>query len=85
MSHTAAGGDFTLQCPIPIADYPQVLLAHGGGGRLMNQLIERIFLTAFANPLLEARHDGAVFSLSARAGRLHHRLLRGAAALLPGR
>ena len=63
MSHAAAGGDFTLQCPIPIADYPQVLMAHGGGGRLMNQLIERIFFTAFANPLLEGRHDGAVFSL----------------------
>jgi hydrogenase expression/formation protein HypE len=64
MKHAPAGGsDFALQCPIPIADYPQVLLAHGGGGRLMNQLIERLFLTAFANPLLETRHDGAVLSL----------------------
>jgi hydrogenase expression/formation protein HypE len=59
----AGGSDFTLQCPLPIADYPHVLLAHGGGGRLMNQLIERIFLTAFANPLLETRHDGAVLTL----------------------
>jgi hydrogenase expression/formation protein HypE len=60
-----AGSDFTLQCPLPIADYPQVLLAHGGGGRLMNQLIERLFFTAFANPLLETRHDGAVLTLPA--------------------
>jgi hypothetical protein len=23
--------DFALSCPIPISDYPTVLLAHGGG------------------------------------------------------
>ena len=49
-----------LNCPLPIADYPRVLLAHGGGGRLMHQLIDRIFVTAFKNPHLETRHDGAV-------------------------
>jgi hydrogenase expression/formation protein HypE len=50
-------------CPLPIAHYPNILLAHGGGGKLTNQLIEKIFLPAFGNPLLEARHDGAVFDL----------------------
>ncbi len=50
-------------CPIPIQQYPNVLMAHGGGGKLTNQLIEKIFLPAFGNPLLEARHDGAVFDL----------------------
>jgi hydrogenase expression/formation protein HypE len=54
--------DFSLSCPIPIDDYPHVLLAHGGGGTLMHQLIERMFLPAFRNPLLEARHDGAVLA-----------------------
>jgi hydrogenase expression/formation protein HypE len=39
--------DFTLSCPIPISDYPEVLLAHGGGGRLMRQLIGRMFFAAF--------------------------------------
>lgn len=38
---------FALSCPIPISDYPEVLLAHGGGGRLMRQLIERMFFAAF--------------------------------------
>jgi hydrogenase expression/formation protein HypE len=47
-------------CPIPIAQYPQILLAHGGGGKLTHQLIERMFLPSFRNPALEARHDGAV-------------------------
>jgi hydrogenase expression/formation protein HypE len=49
-------------CPIPIEQYPHVLLAHGGGGTLTRQLIETMFLPAFGNPMLEARHDGAVFS-----------------------
>ena len=38
-------------------------MAHGGGGRLMQQLIEEIFVKAFRNPLLEQRHDGAVFDV----------------------
>ena len=50
----------TPACPIPLQQYPRVLLAHGGGGRLMRQLISRMFLAAFRNPLLEAQHDSAV-------------------------
>jgi len=49
-----------LQCPLPIADYPYILLAHGGGGRLMHQLIEKIFVAAFGNDELESVHDGAI-------------------------
>jgi hydrogenase expression/formation protein HypE len=55
--------DFTLSCPLPITDYPTVTLAHGGGGKLMHQLIEKMILPAFNCPLLETRHDGAVFEL----------------------
>lgn len=47
-------------CPVLAADCSTVLLAHGGGGRLMHQLIEKVFLPAFDNPALAARHDGAV-------------------------
>jgi hydrogenase expression/formation protein HypE len=50
-----------LECPIPIRDYPAVTLAHGGGGKLMHQLLEKMILPAFRNDLLETRHDGAVF------------------------
>jgi hydrogenase expression/formation protein HypE len=45
---------FGLQCPIPISDYPHVLMAHGGGGRLSQMLTERMFAPTFANPALEA-------------------------------
>jgi hydrogenase expression/formation protein HypE len=58
----------SLQCPIPRSEYPQVTLAHGGGGRLTHALIERMFLAAFRNPALEPLHDGAV--LEVPAGRL---------------
>jgi hydrogenase expression/formation protein HypE len=58
--------DPIASCPIPLNDYPQVLLAHGGGGRLMDQLIAKMFAPAFANPLLAQRHDGALIDLNGR-------------------
>ena len=61
--------DFSaLSCPIPITDYPRVLLAHGGGGKLSQDLIRKMFLPEFSNALLEPLHDGAVFPVD--AGRL---------------
>ncbi len=56
--------DFHLSCPIPLQQYPQVMLAHGGGGKLMHQLIERMIVPTFANSLLGTRHDGAVFDVN---------------------
>lgn len=50
-------------CPLPSADGAQVQLAHGGGGRLGLDLVERLFRPAFANPWLDAAHDGAVLDL----------------------
>jgi hydrogenase expression/formation protein HypE len=52
--------DVAAACPAPLTDERRVLVAHGGGGRLMHRLIERVFASAFSNPLLDARHDGAV-------------------------
>jgi len=43
-----------------IARNPRILLAHGGGGRAMHQLIANIFRVSFDNPALETDHDGAV-------------------------
>ena len=60
--------EFHPVCPLPITDYPHVLMAHGGGGKLMHQLLERVFGRAFANPLLDTRHDSAQFVVP--AGRL---------------
>jgi hydrogenase expression/formation protein HypE len=49
-----------LQCPAPVAVRDEITIGHGGGGRLTEQLIEKIFRPAFSNPALECRHDGAV-------------------------
>ena len=51
---------FNLSCPVPRVADDRIVLAHGGGGRLTHQLIEKIFLPAFSNDMLEQRHDGAI-------------------------
>lgn len=55
-------------CPLPLRDQPDILLGHGGGGKLTAELIEHLFYPAFANDLLEARGDSAVLTFG--AGRL---------------
>jgi hydrogenase expression/formation protein HypE len=55
--------DFSPSCPIPVTEYPEIVLAHGGGGGLTHQLIEKMILPSFANPFLNARHDGAVVNV----------------------
>ncbi len=50
-------------CPIPIQQYPTVVMAHGGGGRLMHQLIEKMFIAAFRSGELRHRHDSARLEL----------------------
>ncbi len=41
-----------------------VTMAHGGGGRAMRELIERVLLPAFDNPLLTPLEDQAVIPLA---------------------
>jgi hydrogenase expression/formation protein HypE len=55
--------DFNAACPLPISQYPHVLMAHGGGGKLMQQLLENVFGRAFSNPILDSRHDSAQFDV----------------------
>jgi hydrogenase expression/formation protein HypE len=54
---------FNLSCPVPRVADDRIVLGHGSGGRLTHQLIEKIFMPAFANAALEQRHDGAVVSV----------------------
>jgi len=53
-------GTFEMTCPLPINDHPRIKMAHGGGGRLMQRLIEELFVATFDNPLLRGGHDGTV-------------------------
>lgn len=59
---------FTLGCPVPITNQEHVTLAHGGGGRMMHALLDRVILPPFGQQPLPARHDGAV--LDAGRGRI---------------
>jgi hydrogenase expression/formation protein HypE len=62
-----------LVCPTPVRERERVILGHGGGGELSHELIEQVFLPAFANPVLEGLGDSSVIDaapLLAGGGRL---------------
>jgi hydrogenase expression/formation protein HypE len=44
----------------------RILLAHGSGGKLAHELIEKILVKPLSNPLLDRLDDSAVFSYSGR-------------------
>ena len=44
----------------------KILLAHGSGGKLSHDLIEKNFVPAFGNPVLNKLDDSAAFELSGR-------------------
>lgn len=50
-------------CPLPLRDYPRVVLGHGGGGLLSDELVEHLFVPAFGNALLDVRGDSCVVSV----------------------
>ncbi len=47
-------------CPVGSSGPATILMSHGSGGRLTQELIEKIFLPAFDNTLLRELHDGAI-------------------------
>jgi len=55
-------------CPLPLRDYPNIVMGHGGGGKLSAELVEHLFLPAFKNPALVNLGDSSV--LTVPAGRL---------------
>lgn len=62
--NAAVGPDFSnWSCPLPLADYPTIVMGHGGGGKLGNELVEHLFLPAFRNAALENLGDAAVLDL----------------------
>lgn len=51
-------------CPLPLRDHPNIILGHGGGGKLSAELIEHLFLPAFQNDLLGNLGDSTILSLN---------------------
>jgi len=54
--------EIKLNCPTPL-HYEQIVMAHGGGGRLMQKLLDEVIQPIFNNPILEQKNDSAVLQL----------------------
>ncbi|MCK5189081.1 MAG: hydrogenase expression/formation protein HypE [Methylococcales bacterium] len=52
-----------FNCPLPL-QYEQIVMAHGGGGRMMQQLIDSIIQPTFSNDILDQKHDSAVVDIN---------------------
>ena len=55
--------EINLNCPLP-HQYEQIVMAHGGGGRMMQQLIDSIIQPTFSNDILNQKHDSAVLNVN---------------------
>jgi hydrogenase expression/formation protein HypE len=55
-------------CPLPLRQFPQIVMGHGGGGKLSAELVAHLFLPAFDSAPLRGLGDSAV--LDAPGGRL---------------
>ncbi len=53
-------------CPLPLRNYPNIVIGHGSGGRMTQDLIQQVFLPNFSNPSLLAGNDFA--EVAARSG-----------------
>ncbi|MGB6110452.1 MAG: AIR synthase related protein, partial [Acidobacteriaceae bacterium] len=51
-------------CPLPIFQHKNIVLGHGSGGKLTSELIDKVFLRAFANPILDKLDDQAVLEIN---------------------
>jgi hydrogenase expression/formation protein HypE len=57
--------DFNIwTCPLPLRDYPKIVLGHGGGGKLSNELVENLFLPVFSNESLDKLSDSAQLDIA---------------------
>ncbi len=52
-----------MSCPVPLMDHDSIQLAHGAGGLLSADLIDKLIMPRFASPELEMLEDQAVLDL----------------------
>lgn len=51
-----------VTCPLPLGAQGIIQLAHGGGGRWMQRLLDDVIRPALGNPILDQRHDSALLA-----------------------
>jgi len=59
-----------FSCPVSSSSHERILLGHGSGGRMTNELIQRVFLPAFGNDVLAALEDQATVPLGPSGSRI---------------
>jgi len=53
-------------CPLPLQNYPTIVMGHGSGGKMMSDLIRHMFLPLMENEALSPLGDAAVLELDQR-------------------
>lgn len=53
-------------CPLPLQNYPTIVMGHGSGGKMMSDLIRHMFLPPMENEALTQLGDAAVLELDQR-------------------
>jgi hydrogenase expression/formation protein HypE len=51
-------------CPLPLQNYPTIVMGHGAGGKMMNDLIHHLFTAEFQNPLLAQSADATTIHVN---------------------
>ena len=57
-------------CPLPLQNYPTIVMGHGSGGKMMSDLIRHMFLPLLENDPLKQLGDSAVLDIDADLARL---------------
>lgn len=57
-------------CPLPLQNYPKIVMGHGSGGKMMADLIRHMFLPLLENEALNQLGDSAVLELEQFPNRL---------------
>ena len=52
-------------CPLPLPHHDRIILGHGSGGKLTQELVSRLFYPCFDNPALRQGDDSATLTLGA--------------------
>jgi hydrogenase expression/formation protein HypE len=58
----------SVSCPVPESRYSRIVLGHGSGGRLSQDLLEQVFLPHFSSKTLAKLEDQAVLQLPLESG-----------------
>lgn len=57
-------------CPAPLRNYPTVVMGHGSGGKMMDDLIQHLFAPLLDNDLLSQFGDSTLFNVDGSGGNL---------------